>query len=110
MSTFKKVLQVCAVEVMVGLGFLITGVLCLIVESYDGALVCAAVATVAGVIARMQWNKRPMSKAEHDALSGGTPYCAQPDLPAKPKRNRPKSKPSKPRRVVKAKKKTTRKK
>lgn len=95
MSTFKKVLEVCAVEVMVGGGFLITGVLCAIAGAYDGALVCAAVATVAGVIARMQWKRRASPIADMSVRISVEPT---------------KRKPSKPRRIVKAKKKVTRKK
>lgn len=85
MSTFKKLTEVCAVEMMVGLGFLITGILCLATGAYDGALVCSVVAVVAGILARMRW-VRP-AENESRAVYVATPV------------------PAKPRKVVKSKKK-----
>lgn len=92
----KKIIEACAVEIMVGGGFFITGVLCVIAAVYDGALVCAAVAVVAGIIGRMQWKKHTGARPAASVAAA---------FPAKPKR-----KPVKPRKVTKAKKKPARKK
>ncbi len=99
MDKIKKVIEACAVEIMIGGGFFITGVLCLIAGAYDGAAVCAGVATVAGIIGRMQWKRRARP------IANVTVRLNLVDE-SKAKPNRPKTKPATPRKVVKPKKKT----
>lgn len=57
MKTFKKVLEICAVEAMVGGGFFVVGLLCLYSGIYDGAAVSALAALGALVLGFMRWRK-----------------------------------------------------
>lgn len=113
MSKFKKAMEVCAVEIMIGGGFLITGVLCAIAGTYDGAAVCGVVAIVAGVIGVLQWRKQTRRLGLSEAVAIATATQPQNRKPAKAppplESPFPKRRVTKPRRVVKAKKKAARK-